>query len=279
MSVPVSPSPAVLILCRDARFARMLELEVRRMGLTVAVGTPEQLNEALAAPVPPRLLLADLDDMARQSIPQPKSALGSGQMTGISIPVIGWSFHPDWTGNQRSDDMPHHTGDGHLILLSRPFRLDVLEQAILTLWQGTGGCLSHDAGCDAGPAASLPVDAGHGMDDPPPAPLSGPGCMERNAPRATPTHFPICPTGQDGMVRVGETEVSLTPHEWALFSLLWAHRGETVSREALYADLPSLAAGNSVEVYVCRLRAKLEKPLGLRLITAVRHVGYRIDMP
>ena len=36
-------------------------------------------------------------------------------------------------------------------------------------------------------------------------------------------------------------------------------------------------ASKIVDVYVCRLRAKIEKPLGRRMIRTVRGVGYTLE--
>ncbi|MCQ2429759.1 MAG: winged helix-turn-helix domain-containing protein [Clostridia bacterium] len=70
----------------------------------------------------------------------------------------------------------------------------------------------------------------------------------------------------------------LTPHERVILGYLAAHRGETVTREtlrALIGESPD-ARGNMVDVYVSRLRAKLEKPAGVRIIETVRGAGYRM---
>jgi len=67
----------------------------------------------------------------------------------------------------------------------------------------------------------------------------------------------------------------MTPAEYAILERLYARRGEAVTREELAALLGG--GGNSVEVYICKLRAKLEKPLGRRLILTVRGVGYRME--
>ena len=68
----------------------------------------------------------------------------------------------------------------------------------------------------------------------------------------------------------------LTPAETAILDRLFSRRGETVSREELSGLLGG--GGNSVEVYVCKLRAKLEKPLGRRMIITVRGVGYKMEI-
>ncbi len=76
-------------------------------------------------------------------------------------------------------------------------------------------------------------------------------------------------------VRVGDFSVSLSPAEWVILRRLCDDRGEAVSREELATLLGG--GGNSVEVYICHLRRKLEKPLGRRLISTVRGKGYRFD--
>ena len=83
-------------------------------------------------------------------------------------------------------------------------------------------------------------------------------------------------SAQNGQITVGEHTVALTEAEWEIFSLLHDRRGEAVSREELSSLLEG--GGNSVEVYICRLRAKIEKPLGRRMITTVRGQGYRMEM-
>lgn len=80
---------------------------------------------------------------------------------------------------------------------------------------------------------------------------------------------------EEGQVTVAGRTVSLTPAEQAILSCLLSRRGETVPREELAPLLGG--GGNSVDVYVCRLRAKLEKPLGRRMIHTVRGAGYRLE--
>ncbi len=73
-------------------------------------------------------------------------------------------------------------------------------------------------------------------------------------------------------VKVGGLSVELTPTEWDMLLCLYEHRGAAVSRDEL--SLLIGGGGNSVEVYICHLRRKLEKPLGRRMITTVRSKGY-----
>ncbi len=82
----------------------------------------------------------------------------------------------------------------------------------------------------------------------------------------------------DGMtVSFGDAVVKLTPREFALLEYLHARPGETVSRAELLQNLwndKDARDTNVVDVYVRFLRSKLDEPLGLRLIRAVRGEGY-----
>lgn len=82
----------------------------------------------------------------------------------------------------------------------------------------------------------------------------------------------------------GESEIELTQREWSLLTLLVTLRGRVVSREEVLArwraadgDESSLGESdsNSLEVYIHRLRKKLE---GSKLsIRNVRGLGYLLD--
>ncbi len=105
------------------------------------------------------------------------------------------------------------------------------------------------------------------------------GVVEAPRPAREPAQPPSVPavlTAEDGTVTVAGKPIPLTAAEWVIFDCLYAHRGETVTKEALFALLEG--GGNSVEVYICKLRAKLEKPLGRRMILTVRGIGYRMDV-
>lgn len=66
--------------------------------------------------------------------------------------------------------------------------------------------------------------------------------------------------------------LTLTAREWSLLEVLANADGRTVPKESLRAD----ASGNAVEVYVSRLRPRLE-PAGL-LLRTVRGFGYRLEL-
>ncbi len=82
---------------------------------------------------------------------------------------------------------------------------------------------------------------------------------------------------EDRTVSFGETVVKLTARELALLEYLHARPGETISRTELLQNLwrdENARDTNIVDVYVRFLRSKLDEPLGLRLIRAVRGEGY-----
>ena len=93
-------------------------------------------------------------------------------------------------------------------------------------------------------------------------------------PQTIPPATPLL-TACDGKVTIGDKTVPLTPAEWEIFKYLYDHRGEAVPRDT---RAPLLGGGgNSVDVYICHLRTKIEKPLGRRMIHTVRGIGYRLD--
>ena len=142
------------------------------------------------------------------------------------------------------EEIPLPTEEG--VFLRRPFGLDRLGEAVRTLLD----------------PATLPLWTGEV------ARLS----QTRQMP--TPTASVPVWTVQDGVVTVAGKMVSMTPAERDILAYLYARRGETVTREELSTLLGG--GGNIVDVYVCRLRSKIEKPLGRRIIWTVRGIGYVI---
>ena len=131
------------------------------------------------------------------------------------------------------------------VFLRRPFGLDRLGEAARTLL--------------APNALPMGVDAA--------APLNAPSCPPPTAPVSL-------LTVQDGIVTVAGKMVSMTPAERDILAYLYARRGEVVTREELATLLGG--GGNILDVYICRLRSKIEKPLGRRIIWTVRGIGYVI---
>ncbi|KGI78043.1 response regulator transcription factor [Oleiagrimonas soli] len=80
-------------------------------------------------------------------------------------------------------------------------------------------------------------------------------------------------------VVVGDRELSLTPREFALLSLLARHRGRVFSRGEILervAGSDSTASDRSIEVLVFGLRRKLDQVAPERLIETRRGAGYLI---
>jgi DNA-binding response OmpR family regulator len=78
----------------------------------------------------------------------------------------------------------------------------------------------------------------------------------------------------------GDDEIELTPRELAVLEFLMRRRGEVVTkREVLSHVWGDDFAGdpNIVEVYVRRLRNKIDRPFGRDAIATRRGVGYRLD--
>ena len=80
-------------------------------------------------------------------------------------------------------------------------------------------------------------------------------------------------------VSVHGAEVALSRREFDVLALLARHPGQTLTKEQIGTQVWGWEAesGNLVEVYVARLRRKLDDPDGARYITTVRGVGYRFE--
>jgi len=77
----------------------------------------------------------------------------------------------------------------------------------------------------------------------------------------------------------GEVEVPLTAREMALLEFLLHHRGDVVSKTDILDHVWDGSFDgdlNIVEVYVGRLRTKLDRPFGREAIQTVRGSGYRL---
>jgi two-component system OmpR family response regulator len=77
----------------------------------------------------------------------------------------------------------------------------------------------------------------------------------------------------------GDTEIDLTAREVSVLGYLMKQNGGTVSKRQILEhvwDYDFEGDPNIIEVYVRRLRKKLDEPFGVRSIGTVRGVGYRI---
>ena len=77
----------------------------------------------------------------------------------------------------------------------------------------------------------------------------------------------------------GTTEVSLTAREFEVLEFLVRRRGQVLSKQAILDgvwDIGFDGDPNIVEVYVRRLRRKLDEPFGRTTIDTLRGAGYRV---
>lgn len=80
-------------------------------------------------------------------------------------------------------------------------------------------------------------------------------------------------------VHRGEALLALTAREIAVLELLMRRRGEVVTKTELLDDVWSEdfdSDPNIVEVYVGRIRRKIDRPFGRTAIETVRGAGYRL---
>lgn len=86
------------------------------------------------------------------------------------------------------------------------------------------------------------------------------------------TYGPLALDTEGRLASLNGQVLTITNREWDVLQALATADGKTVPKERLQAD----SSGNAVEVYVSRLRPRLE-PAGL-LIRTVRGFGYRLEL-
>jgi len=80
----------------------------------------------------------------------------------------------------------------------------------------------------------------------------------------------------------GETPLDLTAKEYALLEYLMRNPNRLITREMVTAhlwDYDQTIASNVVDVYIRRLRRKVDDPYPIKLIETVRGAGYRLRDP
>jgi DNA-binding response OmpR family regulator len=76
--------------------------------------------------------------------------------------------------------------------------------------------------------------------------------------------------------------IDLTPKEFALLEYLMYHANRVVTREMIEQHIWNYdfeCESNVIDVYVRRLRRKIDTPFAVKLLTTVRGVGYRMQPP
>jgi two-component system OmpR family response regulator len=77
----------------------------------------------------------------------------------------------------------------------------------------------------------------------------------------------------------GATSIGLTSKEFALLECFMRHPGDTLTRGMLIErtwDFAYASDTNVVDVHVCNLRNKIDRPFGTSSLETVRGVGYRL---
>lgn len=87
--------------------------------------------------------------------------------------------------------------------------------------------------------------------------------------------LPILDKSSMSVSYFGQT-IPLSPNESRILDLLLSRLGSAVSREEISGVIGD-SGSNKADVYVCYLRRKLEGASGVKLIKAVRNVGYMIE--
>ena len=76
--------------------------------------------------------------------------------------------------------------------------------------------------------------------------------------------------------------IDLTPKEFALLEFLLYHPNQVVTRELIEQHIWNYdfeCESNVIDVYVRRLRRKIDAPFAVKLLTTVRGIGYRLQPP
>ena len=76
--------------------------------------------------------------------------------------------------------------------------------------------------------------------------------------------------------------IDLTPKEFALLEYLMYHPNQVVTREMIEQHIWNYdfeCESNVIDVYIRRLRRKIDGPFTVKLLTTVRGVGYRLQAP
>jgi two-component system, OmpR family, response regulator len=80
----------------------------------------------------------------------------------------------------------------------------------------------------------------------------------------------------------GETELALSPREFALLEFLLRHAGQVVTRTMILDHVWDVAydgGSNVVDQYIAYLRRKIDRPFGAAQLETVRGAGYRLLVP
>jgi len=83
-------------------------------------------------------------------------------------------------------------------------------------------------------------------------------------------------------VRRGERTIDLTAKEFSLLEYMLRHPNHLITREMAEEHLwnyDHVVASNVVDVYIRRLRTKIDDPCEVKLLETIRGAGYRLRVP
>lgn len=83
-------------------------------------------------------------------------------------------------------------------------------------------------------------------------------------------------------VQRGDVNIDLTPREFSILEYMMRSSPRILTREMIEAhvwNFDFISGSNVVDVYIRRLRRKIDEPYGVKLLETVRGVGYRLVSP
>jgi DNA-binding response OmpR family regulator len=83
-------------------------------------------------------------------------------------------------------------------------------------------------------------------------------------------------------VQRGSMTIELTPREFAILEYMMRAPNRILTRENIEAhvwNFDFISGSNVVDVYMRRLRKKIDDPFDVKLLETIRGVGYRLAQP
>ena len=253
---PVAEPSVARLHCADARLARFFEIELAHLGIRPAAEEADSLC----------LIVADGDARPLPDLLEEAAAAG--------CPLLVFGHDPV--------ELPAGAG----AFIRRPFALPELEGVLRRLPSvapATAAPLTVPSAVMPAPVAVMPASAAVSsatrVTSAEAVSAGAASAKAASAKAASAEAAPLTLAPEGNAALIGDLRVPLTPAEAAILARLLERRdtrpGLAVTREELSTLLGG--GGNSVDVYVCHLRRKIEKPLGRRMIATVRGMGYRME--
>lgn len=236
----------IVIVSRDTLFATMLQYELQdntAQQVQLFADTNEQRDALQAALQEAQIVVTDMDLPA--DFQQEQLSILSMRKTPPPLLIFGFGIHPNAPFRRMYENSASSS------FFFRPFSMQLFLSRVTGL---------------------LALRA-HAFADPIPE-RAAPSSEKRELPELsdlkieTSTRRAIC----------GEMSVQFSVREFQVFSYLFARRGKWVSREELLRAVwgTNSEKSNIVDVYIRYLRQKLDQAFHIKIIYAVRGVGYTI---